>query len=120
MAKLREKFLVQLRRHVSNDHIVSIDGVGFETPRGLAGSWVVTYRQVLDGSVHVLHEGRLVKLEPVDLALNARTRRGESTAAEEVIGPLPKSAADLAFERDFRPITDTDGNFNATNLNKRD
>ncbi len=120
MAKLREKFLVQLRRHVSNDHVVSIDGVGFETPRGLAGSWIVTYRQVLDGSVHVLHEGRLVKLEPVDLALNARTRRGERTAAEEVIGPLPKSAADLAFERDFRPITDTDGNFNAPNLNKKD
>jgi transposase InsO family protein len=116
LTKLREKFLVQLRRKVSNDHVVSIDGVGFETPRGLAGSWIITYRQVLDGTVHVLHEGRLVKLHPVDLATNARTRRNERIPAEEVVAPLPKSAADLAFERDFSPITDASGNFKSSQL----
>jgi hypothetical protein len=111
LPKLREKFLVQLRRKVSADHIVSIDSVPFETPRGLAGSWIVTYRQVLDGTVHVLHEGRMVQLYPVDLAANAHDRRGKGLPAEEIIPPLPKSAADLAFERDFRPMTDASGNF---------
>lgn len=115
LPKLREKFLVELRRKVTADHIVSIDGVHFETPRGLAGSWIVTYRQVLDGTVHVLHEGRLLRLTPVDLAANAHTHRGTDLPAEEVQTPLPKSAADMAFERDFRPITDADGNFSNSN-----
>ena len=120
MENLRENFLVQLRRKVSADHIVSVDGVHFETPRGLAGSWIVTYRQVLDGSVHVLHEGRLVRLHPVDLAANARERRGEGLPPEEISHPLPKSAADIAFERDFRPIIDVNGNFNNSNPKRND
>ena len=115
LPKLREKFLVQLRRKVSADHIVSIDGVNFETPRGLAGHWIVTYRQVLDDTVHVLHEGRLVRLAPVDLAANAHDHRAKDLPAQEVCSPLPKSAADMDFERDFRPITDADGNFNDLN-----
>lgn len=111
LPKLRDKFLVELRRKVSADHIISVDSVHFETPRGLAGSWIMTYRQVLEDTLHVLHEGRLVQLHPVDLAANAHARRGKSIPAEEIVAPLPKSAADMAFERDFRPITDADGNF---------
>lgn len=119
LPKLREKFLVELRRKVSADHIVSIDSVHFETPRGLAGSWITTYRQVLENTVHVLHEGRLVQLHPVDLAANAHDRRSQRLTAEEIVAPLPKSAADMAFERDFRPITDADGNFNVPNSTQR-
>lgn len=120
LIKLREKFLVQLQRKVSEDHILSSDGVHFETPRGMAGSWVTTYRQVLDGTIYVLHQGRLVKLQPVDLAANARTHRSKDLPTEQATGPLPKTAADIAFERDFRPITDTDGNFAVSNPNSKE
>ena len=113
MAKLREKFLVQLRRKVSNDHTVSIDAVAFETPRGLAGSWIMTYRQVLDGTIYIIHDDRFLKIHPVDLAANALTRRSkENHIPADGNQPLPKSAADMAFEKDFHPIVDGSGNFN--------
>lgn len=120
-AKLREKFLIQLRRKVSNDHIVSIDSVHYETPRGLAGTWIMTYRQVLDGTIYILHEGKFVTIKPVDLIANAHTRRGiEIVSSEDVGHPPPKSAADLAFERDFQAITDANGNFKEPKPNKKD
>lgn len=119
--KLRDKFLVERRRKVSNDHVVSVGGVSYETPRGTAGSWIATYRQVLDGAIYVLRQGRLVRIHPVDLAANARARRGaKGETPAEGGNPLPKSAADLAFERDFQPIVDAQGNFTDSNINKKD
>jgi hypothetical protein len=38
--------------------------------------------------------------------------------AEEAVRPLPKSAADLAFERDFRPVVGCDGGFPDPGENK--
>lgn len=114
LADLTERFVVHLRRKVSNDHVVSFDGVDYEVPRGLAGTWTTLYRQVLDDTVKVLHEGRLVRLHPVDLAANAHARRAPKapqTAADDDVAILPKSAADLAFERDFSPVVDPDGGF---------
>lgn len=111
LAALRESFVVHLRRKVSNDHVVSVDGVEFETPRGMAGTSIQVRRQVLDGTVSVLHQGRIVRLHPVDLAANARAYRGQQAQAEEDISVLPKSAADMAFARDYQPIVGADGGF---------
>jgi len=71
------------------------------------------YRNVLDGKVFCLHEGRLAPLHPVDLASNARHLRGSGTPRpdEPPVLHLPKSAADRAFERDFRPVISADGGF---------
>lgn len=110
---LRERFVVNLKRKVANDHVVSVEGVDYEVPRGLAGTSITVYRQVLDGTVKVLHEGRLVRLHPVDLAANARARRArtQDEAADQDVAILPKSAADMAFERDFSPVVGPDGGF---------
>jgi len=111
---LRELFVLELRRKVSNDHVVSIDGVDYETPRGLAGTTVTVWRQVLDGTLTVLHpggEGRLVRLHPVDLVANAQQRRGQATTEDDT-EPVPaRSAADMAFARDFGPVVGADGGF---------
>lgn len=111
LADLRERFVVHVRRRVANDHVVSVEGVHYEVPRGMAGTFTTFYRQVLDGTVKVLHEGRLVKLHPVDLAANARARRVLGKAAEDEVAMPPKSAADLAFERDFSAVVLPDGGF---------
>ena len=110
-AALREKFIVHVKRRVSNDLVVSIDGVDHETPRGLAGSSIQVRRQVLDGTLSVLHQGRIVALHPVDLAGNARDRRGRAGREEEDCPVLPQSAADMAHARDFKPIVGPDGGF---------
>jgi hypothetical protein len=57
----------------------------------------------------------LKRLHPVDLAANAMTQRArrKTDNDEPVLGDaIPKTAATLAFERDFAPLVGTDGGFN--------
>jgi putative transposase len=109
--ELRDRFVVRLRRKVSNDHVLSVEGIDYEVPRGLAGTGTTVYRQVLDGTVRVLSEGRLVRLHPVDLCANAHARRGKPQAPEEPAAVPRRSAADLTFQRDFAPVVGPDGGF---------
>jgi len=108
--QLRQHFVVHLQRTVSADHVVSVDGCDYEVPRGHANERVLLYRRLLDGTLAIPHHGRLVDLHHVDLAANARARRARPRDVDPV-APLPKSAADLVFERDLNPIVDADGGF---------
>lgn len=110
-ATLRQAFIVTDERLVSRDHVIQFEGTDYEAPMGLARQKVQVHRQVLTGALSVLHEGHLVTLHPVDLAHNARARRGPRTARElPEQGPV-KTAATLAFERDFAPVVDGEGGF---------
>lgn len=115
LADLRQRFVVELQRRVSADHIVQLDGTDYETPRGLAGTSVSIWRQVLDGTLQVLHpdgSGRLVRLQPVDLAANAQARRADPPQQPQEGHAIPAaSAADRAYARDFRPVVGVDGGF---------
>jgi len=107
---LRGRFVIHLERTSSKDPIVSIDGIAYEVPRGLADQKLVIHHRLLPNSYAVRADGKLVDLHPVDLVANARDRRGRhASAADDSDGPLPKSAADLAFEHDFRPVVTADG-----------
>ncbi|MDT8442533.1 MAG: helix-turn-helix domain-containing protein [Desulfuromonadales bacterium] len=109
---LRQLFVVHCDRHVSNDHIVSVDSIAYEVPRGHARQTVRIERHVLDGHLSMLHEGRLVRLHPVDLVKNAHDPRGKPTADEVPLRHPPrKTSAELAFAREFAPIVDPDGGF---------
>jgi hypothetical protein len=111
---LRDKFVVTEARKVSNDHIISYDGTLYEVPRGLAGEWIDVRRQVLTDALFILNNGTLMRLHPVDLAANAKIRRahGKSDIEVPVTGDaVPKTAATLAFERDFSPLVSKDGGF---------
>lgn len=111
---LDDRFVVYLERRVSKDHIVSVDSVAYEVPRGHGGTKVVLHRRVLTHTLHMLHQGRLIELHPVDLAANARTRRrGPVTTDDSIDAALPPSAADLAYARDFGPIVGADGGFSS-------
>ncbi len=119
--ELRRRFVVHLKRRVSSDHIVSINSVLYEVPRGYAGCRVILHRRVLDDSLAFLHQGRLIELAPVDLAANARARRGrrERSGDDDEAKALPKSAADLIFERDLGSVVDPDGGFPKNTQNRR-
>jgi hypothetical protein len=73
----------------------------------------MVHRNVLEGSVAILHQGRLVRLSPVDLHKNARQKRAKSQSQDknQDQSALTKSSAQMAFERDMRPVIDTDGGF---------
>jgi hypothetical protein len=116
---LREGFTVTLKRRVSKDHVVPVDGIDYEVPRGHSGERAVLYRRLLErtaeaDALYLRHQGRLVRLRPVDLAQNARARRSRSQAESDPgdVAPVPaKSASQLAFEQDLPTMIDADGGY---------
>ena len=109
--RLRSQFFVREERLVSHDHVISLDSVLYEVPRGLAGQRVSVARDVLDPShLRLDHEGGSIRLHPVDLHANARARRG-APAPEPDPTPPVASAANRAADRAFAPITEPDGGF---------
>jgi len=107
-AQLRQAFVLHERRRVSLDHIVQVDGVAYETPLGLRGQEVMLYRHLLEGTVSLRHEGHLVQLAGVDVQANARDRRARGQDEPATPAP-PPSAAQIAFDQDYRPVVDAEG-----------
>lgn len=113
-ASLRRKFEIRLKRRVSNDNVVSMDGTPYDMPLGYRGEDVIVWRRLLDGTIGFVHEGKVIDLLPSDLEANARTPRARRNAGADETSSIPrKTAADYSFERDFRPIVDPDGGFHS-------
>ncbi len=109
--QLQAMFEVWIDRRVSNDHVVSIDSIDYELPRGYAGRIVTLRRKLLQGTIGFLHEGRVIDLRPVDPAANARAPRARDKPPDEPQPMPPITAAELSFRRDFGPVVDPDGGF---------
>lgn len=115
MAELDAHFIVTEARKVSKDHIIKHGGELYEVPRGLGGEWIDVRRHVLKGTLEILHDGHPVRLHPLDLAANAKAERAARKSKDEAPVPgdaVPKTAAAMAFERDFSPLVGPDGGFN--------
>ena len=111
-AALRDRFSISLTRRVSKDNLISWKGTGYELPTGYARQSVGLVRRLLEGTLHFLHEGRYIQLHPVDPQANAHRKRAHRETAREETQPAPrKSAADMAFERSFRPLVGSDGGY---------
>ncbi|MFC1854093.1 hypothetical protein ACFL27_28250, partial [candidate division CSSED10-310 bacterium] len=113
---LDRHFMVSLSRRVSADHIVSVDSLDYEMPKGYAGQRVMLYRHVITPAIYFLDYDRFIKLQQVDLVHNARDRRAGRKTNESEANPLPPSAADLSFNRDFKPIIGPDGGFSGNDV----
>jgi hypothetical protein len=71
--------------------------------------------RVFPGAARRGGDGRLVALAPVDLAHNAVSRRAVPSApAPDDDDRAPRTAAQLAFARDFAPVVGPEGGFPAT------
>ncbi|MCP5071322.1 MAG: transposase family protein, partial [bacterium] len=114
---LRSKFELSIERRVSTDHVVSIGSVHYEMPRGYAGAVVTLRRRILDGTIVFAHRGKVIELMPVDPVANAHAQRARDVSCDEPRSMPPRTAAELAFNRDFQPITDADGGFSADSDN---
>ncbi len=106
---LDEQFLITEERTVSNDHVVSIDGILYEVPRACHGR-IVILRHLLSERRTVCVDGREVEIHPLDLTRNAldpRARRKKPSKAST----QPTTPASEAFEDDFGPLVDAEGNY---------
>lgn len=114
---LRECFTVELERRVSSDHIVKVDSMLYEVPRGHSGEWIPIHRRLLEktaeqDALYVEHQGRLVRIHPVDLAFNATSGRGRGSPEGDQVAAVPaKSSSTLSFERTHGSMLDPDGGF---------
>ena len=105
-------FIITTKRRVSRDNIVMIKSSGFEMPSGYAGQMVDVFHHLLEDRHTVLHQGRHVRILPVDLNANARAERRRRVEKDEPTPPGPiKTAAQLLFERDHRTIVTPGGDY---------
>jgi len=115
--ELEEAFVFFLHRWPSSDGLVPIDGTDYELPaalrpRGRKKERIRIMHRLLTDTYHVVADGRLVQLHPVDLVANARRPRRRARDDQDEVDPPPaRSAADMAFERDLGPVTGPDGGF---------
>lgn len=113
---LLKAFVLNRARSVSNDHIISFNGVLYEVPRGLASSKITIQHNPLDNSVAIFHQNRTVRLSPLDAQANARDKRAKTAAPdEEPARNIRKTSAQMAFDREHRPIVGIDGGFSLSN-----
>jgi len=117
-AALVEAFTLPIERTVSNDHVVSVDGVFYEVPRGYARTKLTLHRRMLEvqedeDALYMDHQDQRIRLFPVDLAANAVARRApHASAAPEPEGSPPVlSAAERAFARTLAPMCGPDGGY---------
>lgn len=107
---LDDALVVTESRAVTKDNIVPVDSVDYEVPRGHAQTRIDVRRNLVSGELHVLHDGHLVRLHPVDLAANAVALRAAPKApAPDDDEGCPRTAAAIAFERDCGPVIGPDG-----------
>jgi transposase InsO family protein len=112
MRQFESHFVVASRRKVSRDNVVMVRGIGYEMPAGYDGRRVEVYDHTLEGHLTVLHEGKHIKLLPVDLAANARAERRRRVEKERPPGPGPiKTAAQSLYERDHKTIVTPGGDY---------
>lgn len=106
-------FVVTSDRRVTNDNVISYDGTAYEAPRGHAGEKVAVSRHLLDGNaLTIVHEGKAVRLAPVDEIANARSRRARrSSPLDAMTQAPPTTAAAARFSSSYEPLVGPDGGF---------
>ena len=109
--KMERHFIICESRKVSRDQVISVDGVLYDMPQGYAGKRVEAYRHILDGTVSVKHENKMIVLAPVDLILNAMMPRMQKSKQSDVQQRPIRSAADIAFANHHQPIVGKGGDF---------
>lgn len=112
-AKLKADFVLHHRRRVSHDNIVSFKGVPYEMPIGYEGAQVILRRHMIEKTLSFIHQGREMILRPPDVHANALSTRSKPACGkdQESTSLLPESSAQIAFNREYRPIVDQNGGF---------
>jgi transposase InsO family protein len=107
---LDSRFAVTFIRTVTKANTVPYESVDYEVPIGHSQTRITVTRRLLDGALMVMHQGKLVRIHPVDLVANAYAGRGRLPEPTRAEGPVT-TAADLAFKADFPPLVDEDGGY---------
>ena len=112
LAWLDDCFQTSVERTVSKDNVVRYDGQLYEVPLGHAGTVVRLSRHLMHGTLLLSHQGRQIRLHPLDLKANAYSRRARPASKDVPTEPAPaQTAADMHYRADFGPLVGPDGDF---------
>jgi putative transposase len=113
MNQLESAFILHNERQVSLDNVISYKGIYYDVPFGYAKTKVMLHRNMLDGTLSIIHDGCLHTLTQVDLHANARRAMNSTSEVVPENDPLiiPKGSAQIEFERDYKPVIDHLGGF---------
>jgi len=109
---LEDRFILSLERRVSHDNVIPFESTFYEVPSGYEGQRILLFRNLLSKELFVFHRGHPVVLHPLDPVHNAYAKRGSSSFdLPKPPSAAPTTAANLAFNSDFAPLVDDQGNF---------
>ena len=111
--ELKKKFILAGTRRVNEDNTVKMPPKStlYEMPLGYMGLEVTVYHNVLTRKVLFAHEGKLIELHPADKNFNAIAGRARPPDSKGAAPSPVKTAAMMAFDKEFRPLVDSDGGF---------
>ena len=111
LAELTQRFILTETRRVSSDNVIPVGSVDYEVPRGHAGERITVARYLLGDDLRVLHDGRLVRVHPVDRHQNALSRRAHAIPPPDCDESIPTTAAEIAFAKDLGPLIGPNGDY---------
>lgn len=106
---LKQMFVLEEKRKVSKDNIISVKGESIELPTGYAGRTVTIFRYIMSNEIYIFHNGskiHLHKLDPTFNALNKRRHQQTKSYPTDV-----KLASEISYEQQMAPMVDNNGNF---------
>ncbi len=104
---IKQLFTTRLKRLVSNDHIVKLKAASYEVPRGYAGERIMLYENLLEHTISINHNGRFIRLTPVDVHSNAREKR--AVHSPKSIPNGVQTASQIRYDNEMKPVVDEDG-----------
>ena len=104
-------FVVGKKRKVSADNIVKLDGLSYEMPIGHAGKSVLVSEDILHSTYSVIHDGKNMILQKVDLALNAKAKRAAPEEKNQTQNGPTRTAARRSYSNDLEPIVTETGDY---------
>jgi transposase InsO family protein len=106
---MEQFFVINKSRKVSNDNIVKIDNVSFEVPCGHSGRLVNIEQDFINARMRILHDGKMLRIIPVNLNANAKSKRANSKKKpKRVEGPI-NNAARIAYNQSYKPVVNSVG-----------
>jgi len=108
---LASAFILNERRKVRNDNVLSVHDTLYEVPFGYSGTSVSVFLNILTGEVRMVHEGRSITLTPPNLHANAREKRQPIQKTEATTGSPPVTATERSWRKITKPLVNRDGGF---------
>lgn len=109
--ELNKHFCIEETRKVTADNCIKFNSKSYEAPLGHAGTKALVRYQLLEQKLYLVLEEGEIALHLVDKNANAKKRRANTEPHSNPADEPVTTAAELAYNKDFRSIVTSDGGY---------